>query len=201
MLRLSAFDGTRPLNMTTENSLTTSAQHLSKSRGWLIAGGILSIFVGFSAIGSPLLFSLVIAQLLGLFALISGVISLGLAIFGKHKGHRIFEALSGILRIVAGIVLLNCLASSVAVITLILASFLVIEGICVAVAAISMRANAGWFWMLLSGVASLVLGVMVFNRWPSDSAWVLGLLFGINVIFNGTSLLALGLAAGKPTAA
>jgi len=52
--------------MTNDASLSSAATDLSKSRGWLIAGGFLSIFVGFSAIGSPLLFSLVIAQLLGL---------------------------------------------------------------------------------------------------------------------------------------
>ncbi len=187
--------------MTTENSLSSPAHDLSRSRGWLIAGGILSIFVGFSAIGSPLLFSLVIAQLLGLFALVSGVISLALAIFGKHKGHRVLEALSGLIRIAAGIVLLNCLTSSVAVITLIFAIFLIIEGIFISVTAVSMRATPGWVWMLISGLASLALGVMVYNRWPSDSAWVLGLLFGINLIFNGSSLLALGLAARKPAAA
>jgi uncharacterized membrane protein HdeD (DUF308 family) len=48
-------------------------------RGWLIAGGLLSVFVGFLAIGSPLFFSIVVAQFLGAFALVSGVIALGLA--------------------------------------------------------------------------------------------------------------------------
>lgn len=187
--------------MTTESSPSSPAIDLSKSRGWLIAGGILSIFVGFSAMGSPLIFSLVIAQFLGLFALISGVISLAVAIFGKHKGHRVIEALSGLIRIVAGVVLLNCLATSVAVITLIFAVFLIVEGVFMSVTAFTMRANPGWVWMLVSGLASLVLGVMVYNRWPSDSAWVLGLLFGINLIFSGSSLLALGLAARKPAAA
>ena len=187
--------------MSNDTSLTSAATDLSKSRGWLIAGGILSIFVGFSAIGSPLVFSLVIAQLLGLFALVSGVISLALAIFGKHKGHRVLEAFSGLIRIAAGIVLLNCLTSSVLMITLIFAIFLIIEGVSMSVAAFAMRATPGWVWMLISGVASLVLGVMVYIRWPSDSAWVLGLLFGINLIFNGSSLLALGLAARKPASA
>ncbi len=187
--------------MTTELTPSSPSHALSQSRGWLIAGGILSIFVGFSAMGSPLIFSLVIAQFLGFVALISGIISLGLAIFGKHQGHRVMEALSGIIRIAAGVVLLNCLTSSVVVITLILAIFLIVEGVFVSAAAFSMRANAGWVWMLISGIASLVLGVMVYNRWPSDSGWVLGLFFGINLIFNGTSLLALGFAAGKPAAA
>ncbi|MCX6972079.1 MAG: HdeD family acid-resistance protein [Verrucomicrobia bacterium] len=187
--------------MTTNTSLPSAAADLSKSRGWLIAGGILSIFVGFSAIGSPLVFSLVIAQFLGVVALVSGVIALGLAIFGKHKGHRVMEALTGIIRIAAGIVLLNCLATSVMMITLIFAFFLIIEGVFVSATAFMMRNTPGWVWMLISGLASLILGVMVYNRWPSDSAAVLGFFFGISLLFNGSSLLALGLSAGKPAAA
>jgi uncharacterized membrane protein HdeD (DUF308 family) len=187
--------------MANESSSSSATNDLSKSRGWLIIGGILSIFVGFSAMGSPLLFSFVIARFLGLFALVSGIISLVLAIVGKHKGHRVLEALSGVIRIVAGVVLLNCLSSSVAVITLIFAIFLVAEGVSMSVSAIRMRATPGWGWMLFSGLASLILGVMVYNRWPSDSAAVLGLFFGISLFLNGTSLLALGFSARKPATA
>lgn len=188
-------------NTSTPSSPAPAANDLSKSRGWLIAGGILSIFVGFSAIGSPILYSLVLAQFLALIALVSGVIALAVAIFGKGTRHRVIEALSGLIRIAAGIVLLNCLATSVAMITLVFAIFLAVEGVFLAVTAITMRSTPGWVWMLVSGLASLILGIMVYNRWPSDSAVVLGLFFGINLLFNGSSLLALGLAARKPAGA
>ena len=99
------------------------------SRGWLITGGILSIFVGFLAIGSPLFFSIVVAQFLGAFALISGVIALFVALFGKEVTHRLLEALFALIRIAAGVALFVCVASSIAVITLIFAVFLIVEGI------------------------------------------------------------------------
>lgn len=183
--------------MTTSAVLPSNSADLAKSRGWLIVGGLLSLFVGFAAIGSPFIFSLVIAQFLGIFALVSGVISLFLALFGKHKSHRVLETLSAVIRIAAGVVLLRCITSSVLVITLIFAVFLIVEGIFVTIAAFKLRSHSGWVWTLVSGVASIVLGVMVYSRWPSDSAWVLGLLFGINLIFSGASFLALGLSAGK----
>jgi uncharacterized membrane protein HdeD (DUF308 family) len=185
--------------MANESSSSSAANDLSQSRGWLIIGGILSIFVGFSAIGSPLLFSLVIARFLGLFALVSGIISLFLAIVGKHKSHRLMEVLSGLIRIAAGVALLRCLPTSVAIITLIFAIFLVAEGVSMAVTALKMRGTPGWSWMLFSGLISFILGIMVYNRWPSGSAAMLGLFFGINLLFNGTSLLALGFSARKPT--
>jgi uncharacterized membrane protein HdeD (DUF308 family) len=185
-----------------DSSPTASPTHdLFKSRGWLIAGGILSLFVGIAAIGSPFLYSVVIAQLLGIFALVSGVIAFVLAIFGRHTHHRVLEAVSGLLRIAAGIALLVCVASSVVVITLILAIFFIVEGVFIAVAALKMRAHQGWVWTLISGLAAIVLGVMIYVRWPSSSAWVLGTLFGINLIFSGSSLLALGLGARRPESA
>lgn len=181
----------------TTNAAVAPSSSLAQSRGWLIAGGLLSIVVGFMAMGSPYLFSFVIAQLLGIFVLVSGVISLGLAIFSKHATHRVLEAVFALIRIVAGVVLLVCIASSVAVITLIFAVFLIVEGVFSIIGSLRLRGQAGWPWMLLSGVAALVLGVMVYNRWPADSAAVLGLFFGISSLFSGMSRLMLGLFLPK----
>lgn len=179
----------------------SSANPLSQSRGWLIFGGLLSVFVGFMAMSSPYFFSAFIVQFLGAFALISGCISLALAIFSKHVAHRVLDALLALIRIAAGIVLLRCVASSIAVITLILAVFLMVEGVFFIIGSFKLRAHSGWVWTLINGIAALVLGGMVYSRWPSDSLWVLGLFFGINSIFWGVSLLALGFGAPKQPAA
>jgi uncharacterized membrane protein HdeD (DUF308 family) len=187
--------------MTTNVSPATAREALSMSRGWLIAGGILTLFVGFLAIGSPLLFSVVIAQFLGAFALVSGAIALFVALFGKEVTHRALEAVFALIRIAAGFALFVCVASSIAVITLIFAVFLIVEGIFLIGGALRLRKHAGWSWTLINGIAALVLGIMVYSRWPSDSAWVLGLFFGINLLFSGMSLLMLGLAAPKSAAA
>lgn len=185
------------MSATQPDSSRSAHTQLSQSRGWLIFSGLLSIFVGFVAMGSPFLFSVVIAQLLGIFALVSGVISLFLAIFTKHSTHRVLDGLLALIRIAAGIILLRCVASSIAVITLILAIFLIIEGISFIIGSFQMREHRGWVWTLINGIAALVLGAMVYSRWPSDSTWILGLFYGINSLFWGVSLLSMGLAAPK----
>lgn len=186
-----------PCRFTNEALMSITENPLSKSRSWLITGGVLSLFVGFLAMSFPLLFSVVLVQFLAAFILASGIISLALAIFGKHTSHRVLEALMAIIRIIAGSILLYCVASSIAIITLVFACFLIVEGLFLIIGSFRLRANAGWVWTLISGIAALVLGLMVSYRWPNDSTWVLGLFFGINLIFNGTSLLALGFAAPK----
>ena len=107
------------------------------------------------------------------------------------------KGLLAVVRIIAGIVLLRCIASSIAVITLILAVFLIVEGIFSIIGAFKMRQHYGWVWTLINGIAALVLGVMVYNRWPSNSSWVLGMLYGIHSIFWGVSLFSLGFGAQK----
>ncbi|MDD5200948.1 MAG: DUF308 domain-containing protein [Terrimicrobiaceae bacterium] len=181
--------------------MSANSPTLSQSRGWLIAGGILSVFVGFLAMSFPFFFSLVIAQFLGAFALVSGVIALFVSIFGKHTTHRVIEAVTGLIRIAAGVALLSCGKSSVLVITLIFSIFLIVEGIFLIITAFRIRHHSGWSWTLISGIAALVLGLMVRAHWPTDSIWVLGLFFGINSLFSGMSLLMLGFGASKPAAA
>jgi uncharacterized membrane protein HdeD (DUF308 family) len=51
--------------------------------------------------------------------------------------------------------------------------------------------------MLFNGLVTLVLGIMVYAHWPSGSARILGLFFGISLLFHGLSQLMLGLAASK----
>ncbi len=87
-------------------------------------------------------------------------------------------------RIIAGIILLRCIGSSVAIITMILAGYLAAEGVVAIFGALKLRGNAGWVWTLINGLASLVLGFMVFSRWPKNSVAVLGLLFGIHAPFQ-----------------
>lgn len=168
-----------------------------KSRGWLIASAILSLLMGLVALSSPLLFSVLVVQLLGIFAFVSGLISLFLAIFGKDVSPRGFNALFALIRIGAGIALLSCVRSGLNLITLIFATYLTVEGIFGIFGALKSRQQGGWIFMLLNGIVTLALGIMVYAHWPSGAARFLGLFFGISLLCHGFSQLMLGLAASK----
>jgi uncharacterized membrane protein HdeD (DUF308 family) len=167
----------------------------SKSRGWLITCAILSLIVGLLALSSPLFFSFLIVRFLGLFALISGVISLLVAIFDKDVAPRGLNAVFALVRIGAGLALLYCARSGLNLIMLIFAVYLIVEGIFDIFGALKMREHRGRVFMLVNGIITILLGLMVYAHWPSGSAWILGLFFGINLIFNGFSQLMLGLSA------
>jgi uncharacterized membrane protein HdeD (DUF308 family) len=168
-----------------------------KSRAWLITGAVLSLIVGFLALSSPILFSFLIVRLLGVFALVSGVISLLIAIFGKDVAPRWLNAVFALVRIVAGLALLYCIPSGLRVLTLVFAVFLMVDGAFGILGAFKIRAQKGWIVLLFNGVITLVLGLMVYAHWPTGSVWILGFFFGISLLCHGFALLRLGLSASK----
>jgi uncharacterized membrane protein HdeD (DUF308 family) len=166
-------------------------------RGWLIFGGIVSLLAGFFAIAAPGIFSLVLTQFLGALLLVLGVAGIFQALFGKSTTHRILSLLSALVRVGAGSALFFLTGEGMAILTLILAAVFVAEGIFCITASFGLRSNPAWIWLLLNGIVAIVLGGMIFAKWPSDAAWVVGLLYGIQSIFSGSALLMLGLRAKR----
>jgi uncharacterized membrane protein HdeD (DUF308 family) len=49
--------------------------------------------------------------------------------------------------------------------------------------------------MLMSGIIDLILGGIIFAGLPETAMWAIGLLVGINMLFGGGALIAMGLHA------
>jgi len=157
---------------------------------WYYLGGILSVIVGFAAISAPYLFSALVAQFIGIFCVVSGVFLLFSAIFGKTQNHRVLDFFSAILRLVVGVTLLANLVVAVMALTLLLACIFLAEGMIGIFYAFKLKGkNSAWVWILLNAVVALILGGMLLAKFPSDAPWAVGLLFGINSIFLGFSLI------------
>jgi len=48
--------------------------------------------------------------------------------------------------------------------------------------------------MLTNGIVSLLLAIMIYRHWPVSAAWLPGVLVGINLLFTGITMLAIGSA-------
>ena len=51
-----------------------------------------------------------------------------------------------------------------------------------------------WEWLTVSGVASLILALLLLAGLPGPYTWMLGLLLGVHFMFGGSAFLALALA-------
>jgi uncharacterized membrane protein HdeD (DUF308 family) len=51
-----------------------------------------------------------------------------------------------------------------------------------------------WGWSVFSGIVSLVLGIMLLAQMPVSSVWFIGFAIGLDLIFDGTSLIGFATA-------
>lgn len=167
-------------------------------KGWLIFGAGLSVVAGICAVLDPEIFGLILTRLLGALCLVSGLLALFQAVFVGHRPHRFLSAVSGVIRVAAGSALFFYSVAGMAALTLILSAVFFSEGIACLVTSLRMRDTPAWVWLFLNGVAALVLGGMIYARWPVDSGWVVGLLYGIQSLFTGGAMLMLALRARPP---
>jgi uncharacterized membrane protein HdeD (DUF308 family) len=63
--------------------------------------------------------------------------------------------------------------------------------------AFSMKEGTPWIWVVLSGVVTLLLGLMILTRWPVSSLYVLGLFLGIDLVIAGAGWIGIGLGLRK----
>ena len=101
----------------------------------------------------------------------------------------------GIFYAIAGVYILFNLASAVLGLTLAFGILFIVEGVYTIIMAFTNRAGHRLSWLVaLNGVITLILGIMVLNRFPSSALWLIGLYVGISLLFSGVSLLAAALA-------
>jgi uncharacterized membrane protein HdeD (DUF308 family) len=134
--------------------------------------------------------------LIGWLLLVGGIVEAGHAFWRKKWGGFFVDLLTGILYVVVGFMIVANPGATAVTLTLLIAMFLMLGGIFRIVAALTMQ-FPHWGWLLLHGAVNLLLGIAIWRGWPWSALWVIGLFVGIDLIFNGWSLVMLGLAAKR----
>ena len=153
--------------------------------------GVVMIILGVLAVCAPVAATIAVDIYVGWLLLISGVIGL-IALVSTHHVHAfIWSLITAALSIGIGILLILKPIEGALSLTLLLTAFFIIEGVFqTAVAIASRQVMAGtWVWMLLSGIADLVLAAIIIAGWPGTAVWALGLLVGVNLLTSGCAVM------------
>ena len=164
----------------------TALAALGRSWGVVLTVGLLSVGLGIAVMVWPNKTLAVIAVLLGIMFLITGVFRIvqSFASSGATGGQRALYAILGILALIAGIAMFRAPFQSIAVLTFILGAFWVVDGIVGFVTGISAKGEDGRGWMIASGVLGFVAGLILL-LWPIESAVLLAWITGIWLVLGG----------------
>jgi uncharacterized membrane protein HdeD (DUF308 family) len=81
--------------------------------------------------------------------------------------------------------------------TALLMIFFAVNGLWKLSTSLRFRPLANWWWLLLSGLLSLVLAGMLWNQWPISGAWAIGVFVGIDLVATGIPMIVLARAMRK----
>jgi uncharacterized membrane protein HdeD (DUF308 family) len=180
--------------------LSVEAERSLRERWWLfVVEGVVLLVLGLLAVLVPALATIGFTLFLGWLFLLSGVMGLVATFYARQAPGFWWSLVSAVLGIAVGLILLVSPAGGAISLTLLLIVFFVLEGVATIMYALDHRRELSGRWglLLVSGAVDLVLAAMILAGLPGTAAWALGLLVGVNMIFGGAALVAMGLYARK----
>jgi uncharacterized membrane protein HdeD (DUF308 family) len=157
--------------------------------------GVLMTLLGVLAIVWPQISTVAVDLYIGWLFLLSGVV--GLVFMFMAPTGFMWVVLTSALSLFVGVILLWHPVEGAVSLTLVLIAFFVVEGVFQISAAIANRdaLPGSWGWMVMSGIADLLLAAIIISGWPGSASWALGLIVGVNLITSGVGVTSVALAS------
>lgn len=162
----------------------SNASKKIKIWGWIV------LVAGVLALVAPLVSGLTVAIMVGVLMLVAGLTRL----IDAFQGGGFWSGVLGVISGIAGLVMIIHPMLGLASITMVLVAYFLVLGISEIVAAFQLRPVQGWGFLLFSGIVSVLLAWMIWSQWPLSGAWAVGVLVGVQLIFSGMTMIALGSA-------
>lgn len=164
-------------------------------RTWkaLMAVGVLAIAVGCVAIVVPAVASVATAIFIGWILIIAGAFLVAGAFAAQTVGSVVLRLIWALLTVIVGVYLIVEPDSGTLTLTLVLGLYFLFMGLTRTAVAFAARGRQGAGLLGLSGVAGLLIGILILAEFPSSADWAIGLLVGIDLIFAGWTLVSVAL--------
>lgn len=163
-------------------------EEVRKSWIWFLVGGIVLVVLGAACIVKSQTATTFSILALGWVLAISGVVWLVGAFQTWTWGGFFVYLLNAIIRGVTGYLLIRHPDAGAEGVTMVLAALFIVGGLFRAVAAGKIQFPR-WGWTVFAGLVSVALGVYLLATWASTSTFFLGLAIGIDLVFDGASLV------------
>jgi uncharacterized membrane protein HdeD (DUF308 family) len=171
---------------------------IDRSAWMLILRGVIAIAFGVLAVALPALTLVLLIGLFAAYALLSGIVSIVAAWRSRGIDDKSWlTLLLGIVGIAAGICAVAFPSLTALVLVLVIGANAIVTGVLDIAIAVRLREAVKGTWMLvLSGIVSIIFGVLVFF-FPGAGALALVWLISFYAIVTGALLLALGVRARR----
>jgi uncharacterized membrane protein HdeD (DUF308 family) len=161
--------------------------------------GLVMLSLGVLAIALPVAATIAVDIFVGWLFVICGVVGLAAILSTRNIPAFAWSLVTAALLVAMGILLIWRPVEGAYSLTVLLTVLFLVEGIFQIATSIAYRdvVRESWGWMLASGIADLVLVVIIGLGWPMTANWVLGLLVGVNLLTSGFALMMVAIAGRR----
>jgi len=173
---------------------------IDTAKWWVFALlGVVFLAMAAFVFGHLMLASIASALLFGAALAVGGAFQVAHAFWARSWSGFVLSLLFGLLYLVGGVYLMSNPEITSVALTLVIAAMLIASGLFRLLLAYRLWPLGGPM-LVLSGLIAVLVGLVIFVKWPASGMIVLGLCLGIDLMFFGLFWLMLGLAM-KPARA
>lgn len=184
---------------TVQSTAVESRPGLRTSWRALAVGGGLIALLGVLAMLLPLITGLAVSIVFGGLLVVGGVVHVAHAFSAQAWDGFVWQVLLAVVYTFAGITLLANPVVGLTTLTILLIVYFLVAGVVELGIGLQLREGANWAWAVGSGVVSILLAVLLAIGFPATAVWAVGLLFGINLLATGLSMILLAMDARTAT--
>lgn len=159
---------------------------VGRSWGWVLLLGVLTLLFGLALLVWPGKTLVVIATLLGVYLLVSGIFQIvaGFATTGLDGGMRALAIVAGIVSVLLGLFAFRSITHSVVLLVLLIGFGWLFRGLVRMISAIADKTTFARGWQIAEGLLGALAGVVILV-WPAPSLQVLAWVSGLVLVLLG----------------
>lgn len=170
-----------------------------KNWGWILASGLLLVILGILAMSAAVFTTLMSVILLGGVLFASAVVMMiNTFQYWLHKPGFMSHFLVALLYMIAGLTLMFTPIPAAFSLTVIMAVFFIVIGFFRIIFSAAYQLPS-WGWSFLSGLITLLLGIMILTQLPDSGFYIIGLFVGIDLFIWGWAFVMLSIMAKNNT--
>jgi uncharacterized membrane protein HdeD (DUF308 family) len=171
--------------------------HCRRKWGWIVALGALFIIGGVVALFNALAATVVAIVYVAAAMVVAGGWQIVTALQIRPWGRAALWGVVGALTLIAGLAAARFPIPAAVSFTALIGALLVTGGAIKLLLAYKLSDLSRWEYIAIAGTLSFVIGLLILAELPNAGLYVLGLLLGVNLLFEGVGWLAMGLAARR----
>ncbi len=166
------------------------------SKAVALIGSIILLF-GIIVIVYPLSAGKIATICIGIILIVGGILRLSFAIYSASMGPLLLRYLFSLLMILTGAWLIITPEAGLETVTLVLALFLIIDGITSIIYSFTLIPIGGGVYLLINGLIGILIGIFIWSNWPEASNYIIGIYLGVKIVIEGLAFILTGRTIGK----